>query len=299
MTTSNTNKLAAFWGNFVNYAYSMYEGDRSNPTPPPPAALTKAGWEVLGWINGVDKVEWLDASSTVTRKLAPVNYGFLAMSTMGPPMLMIALRGTDSLDEWLIDAEMGLVPFSQVPGAGQVEHGFHSVYSTMTFVPNVNGAPGTPRPLRQGLLSVITSPQAAVALAAHSLGSALSSMLLVDLTTGSGALAPTQINAYLLASPKVGNVDFANALVNKVGAQTWHVRYEPDLVPKVPGYPYVTAHVQSIVFPANPAVASSVACNHSLETYLWLLDPHYDLSTQCKCSSDTLAEVAAATAEPV
>lgn len=261
------NSVIAQWGNFVTYAYQMYA--EGGLTPPPPAALA-AGWDLLGYVNALD----LGGQA--------VNYGFVAREKNGTT-IVIAVRGTEGWREWVSDADFPQVPFN-LPNSGQVEQGFFGIFKSMWYQPA--GSSGK-LPLRDGILAAIGTGRPAVNLAAHSLGTVLATMLAATLVSGTGGLAPAQLACYLLAPPKAGDKAFANfygglGLANN----TWRVAYQPDVVPACPpsigDWIYHEVPANAVPLPYRFEVVLSLGCDHSLTTYLWLLDSnHFALAPGC------------------
>lgn len=280
---TSQNSIIATWGNFVTYAYAMYT--EGGVTPPPPAELTK-DWDLIGYINAVEGA-------------TAVNYGFLARQKNADGFV-IALRGTEGWYEWAKDAEFPQVPFT-LPGSGQVEEGFLAVFQTMWFQ-----AVGSivRQPLRDGILAAIGSLPAPVVVAAHSLGTALGTMLTAILVSGPGGLKAADVSCYLLAPPKPGDAAFA-ALYGSLGLsdRTWRVAYQPDVVPQCPPsviWTYQDVPANSIVLKFHPEIVLSLGCNHSLATYLWLLDAgRFPLASGCDWYSLVKAGAVAPPTVPV
>src|SRR5208283_3720598 len=108
------------WNVAVQYAKLVQLAERISPAGDDAqrkAALTTAGYNYLDTL-------WANALST---DIAPhlgeiVSFGFLALSPTNE--LVVSIRGTDTIWEWIHDASFLMVP-SPVPGLmGYTEDGF-------------------------------------------------------------------------------------------------------------------------------------------------------------------------------
>jgi hypothetical protein len=81
------------------------------------------------------------------------------------------------------------------------------------------------------------------------------------------------------ASPRVGDPTFAKTF-NQLRLTSWRIENELDVVPKLPflGFQHIdTLHLYN----SGWSVTWSLACWHSLATYLHLLDPKQPLDPGC------------------
>lgn len=254
--------VAESFGEFVEYAYQMYRDNPGNLQPPPPSALT-ANYDLVAYINAVDQF----ADDKVT-----TFYGYAARSKSLPTQIVIAIRGTQSFLEWIIDAEVLPVAFP-IPNAGYVEYGFLSIIDSMTFV--------TPDQQQHDLASFVQTTLSglsapSITIAGHSLGSALATLFSALVLHNDPSINP-YTTVYTFASPAVGTsafVDFYNATVQQV----YRVWNELDLV--VYSLDWLYTHVNGSGHEIVPSVQQlegydflSAECNHELITYLWLLKP--------------------------
>ena len=247
---------AYHYGAFVEAAYAMF---RPGDLAPPVTATFPAGYELALYLTGVDRVG---------RKTEREFFGFVARSAAGAPAaeLVIAIRGTDTVLEWLVDAEFLPVPFRAVPDAGLVEDGFDSVYATLA----AHTPAGEPQDLHAFLRGAASGGGGApLTIVGHSLGASVATLLALDVAVNDGI---GDLTLYTLASPRTGDEAFARAFDARVPA-SWRVVNAPDLVPKIPPlYTHVSAphEVDSV---AAGGVRHAIACYHSLATYLYLLNP--------------------------
>jgi triacylglycerol lipase len=139
------------------------------------------------------------------------SFGFVARDvTTGD--VYVAFRGTEGLDDWLINVEVRQV--AQQHGWGMVESGFSNVYDQCSSVIR-----DTVRSLSPGRVYVT----------GHSLGSALATLCAVDLKAAVG-ITPI---LYTFASPRTGDPAFA-ARFNAECPDTWRVANTEDIITSVP-----------------------------------------------------------------
>ena len=107
----------------------------------------------------------------------------------------------------------------------------------------------------------------------HSLGGALVTLLALDVAANTIFKDPT---VYSYASPRTGDPAFAGTY-NQVVKNSFRIANRLDLVPKLP-FPPDYEHVHEIqdltpiqFLPPKILVKPTLACEHSLNTYLHLL----------------------------
>ena len=181
-------------------------------------------------------------------------FGFAAANDQGETYLV--LRGTESAQDWLDDLDLAQAPWPCGIGQGQVHAGFLKLYGS----------------LRDLALAALDSlqPSGPLWVCGHSLGSALSSLALLDLRER----WPDQaLQHYNFASPRLAAPDFA-AAYNALGVPTFRLVNDSDLVPQVP--PAVSADLLyqhlglAVTFTASYA---GIAANHSMsDCYLYALN---------------------------
>jgi hypothetical protein len=274
--------LALQYALFVKAAYSMYLADPNNLRPEPTADFP-AGYRLAAWVQMQDFV----LSST-----GPTFYGFIAQSTVDPSRYVLAIRGTETVEEWWDNLTSIIsTPFS-VPGCGSVASGFDRIYQTMEIVERPTGAAGSAvaqRSLRglgsfarqaAALIGRLTAAsasrvagvpaQASVTVVGHSLGGALATLYTMENAHGDNIHNPTICT---LASPRVGDATFAAAFA-ALPLTSWRIFNAPDLVPMLPpkiaGFTHVGIAQR---FDSKSIVKADIACWHVLGTYLSLLDP--------------------------
>jgi len=200
-------------------------------------------------------------------------FGFIAQSPAPPVDVIVAIRGTEGIFEWLQNFEFFTTPFPFVPNAGHIEEGFSDFYETFVADPD---NPTRVVDVLRGLCAGTTV--ATLHIAGHSLGAALATCLAVD-TAGNNIFASPTV--YTFASPAVGDKLFAgryDALVT----ESWRITNQNDIVTHLPprwaGYIHVDAEVP---INSDATTKHSIPCWHSLQTYLHVLDATRPLDPGC------------------
>jgi hypothetical protein len=250
-------------GRFVVAAYSMYDANPADLTPPKGPDFP-AGYEIAAWIA---------MSDFLNGKQKQVFYGFIAEPQHRSAPCVLALRGTQGFTEWWDALHWNLVPF-RAPGSGLVASGFADVYDTVVVTPrSATSGNAKPRARKASFAAGVARAvrkQRALIVTAHSLGAALATLYVVENQT-LGLLEISRV--YTFASPRVGNAAFARSY-DALGVPTWRIANEPDVVPDFPpevlGYVHVKGeHRISSIGIALP----TVSCAHALNTYLHVLAP--------------------------
>jgi triacylglycerol lipase len=138
-------------------------------------------------------------------------FGFVVRD-VGTGDAYVAFRGTEDLDDWLINVEVRQV--AQQHGWGMVESGFSDVYDQCS-------------PVIRETVSRLSANR--VYVTGHSLGSALATLCAADLKA---ALGITPI-LYTFASPRTGDRAFATRF-NAECPDTWRVANTEDIITTVP-----------------------------------------------------------------
>jgi hypothetical protein len=184
--------------------------------------------------------------------------------------VVIAIRGTEGIQEWVHDAEFLLVTCPFLAGAGHTEDGFTAVYMSMT----TSLDPTCPR-VTQALPGLkFPRPVTSVTICGHSLGGALATLIALDVAANTPFKNPA---VYTYASPRTGGPQFV-ATYNQVVPNTNRVAGRLDLVPKLP-LPPLYDHVLGLYevnsiqlgIPPKILIKPELACLHILTSYLYLL----------------------------
>lgn len=235
------------YGACVEAAYRLFKDGVLHPNLAD--ALLPTGWSAVTGLVAIDH--------TALKSEAEF-FGLIARAT-NESHVVVAIRGTDTFLEWLVDAEFLHHAFPAAPGAGRVEDGFYQVYRTLRCSQPDSDVVSYLRTLPAGT---------SVTIAGHSLGAAVATLLAADVA----AQLPTlELALYTYASPKPGDQTFS-AYCDLHVPNHFRIVNLPDIVPRLPPG-YVATGIE---FPLDstsfPQIAYSVACYHTLTTYLWLLD---------------------------
>jgi hypothetical protein len=199
--------------------------------------------------------------------------------------VVIAIRGTEGILEWIHDAEFGLVKCPFLAGAGHTEDGFTAMYLSL----RTDLAAGSPTVAHALATLPFKSAVNSLTICGHSLGGALVTLLALDVAANTSFTDPT---VYTYASPRTGDPLFVSTY-NQVVPHTFRIANRIDIVPKLP-LPPLYEHVLGryelnpikLGIPPIILVKSDIACEHDLSSYLHLLSqlaggPVLPLAPQC------------------
>jgi pimeloyl-ACP methyl ester carboxylesterase len=118
-------------------------------------------------------------------------------------------------------------------------------------------------------------PVSSVTICGHSLGGALATLLALDVAANTVYTGPA---VYTYGSPRTGDSLFAGTY-DQVVKNSYRVANRLDIVPALPPpvdyehvlNPYELNPVRLVPLPPKVLVQSTVSCEHSLVTYLYLL----------------------------
>lgn len=166
---------------------------------------------------------------------------------------IVALRGTDSIPEWLSDATALLTECPFMAGA-RTHLGFTEVYETLV----VEGF---------SLRAHLADHARPIIVTGHSLGAALATLV---------AAAIGGADLITFAGPAVGDDAFAHMAMSRLASNIRIVNVQ-DLVPKLPvrldpDFPFMQLGIAKS-FDSIGEVRDDVHAWHDLNTYLHLLDP--------------------------
>ena len=260
-------QTAVTWGPFIQAAAAQYASD--------PGELSPAS--IKGMPAGYTLVRTIQMSDFFGPQQTRVFYGFVAVGGT-PKTAVVAIRGTQSNTEWWDDMHWDLVPFTKVAHGGHVADGFFGIYQTFgTMVP---GQQQSSQPsatfaadvahAAAGGLAADLDPGLPLVVCGHSLGGALATLLVADMT----ANTPLKPQAWTFASPQVGDAVFA-ARYGGLSTVSWRIYNQVDVVPYFPVD--VTDSYQPVT--AGYAINSlgkahwSLGCAHALNTYMHVLSP--------------------------
>jgi hypothetical protein len=195
----------------------------------------------------------------------------LVLQATGAGDVVIAIRGTEGILEWINDAEFLLVTCPFLVGAGHTEDGFTAMYTSL----RTGVDPGSPRVVDALANLPFPQPVSSLTICGHSLGGAIVTLLALDLAANSTFKNPT---VYTYASPRAGDPAFVSTY-DQVLPNTFRIANRVDLVPKLP-FPPFYEHVLGLYdlnpirfFPLPPKILirPEIACEHLLDSYLHLL----------------------------
>ena len=255
------------FGQLVNVAYAVAPNVLTNRAGDPVSVGTPAvDYEVVTSIYAND----LATDMNPDRGKNVVSIGLVLQATATGDAV-IAIRGTEGIQEWVQDAKFLTFPCPFLSSGGSAA-GSPSVIKALPTLP---------------WKQTVTS----LTICGHSLGGALATLLALDVAAN--ASSPfNNPTVYTYASPRTGDPTFA-ATYNHVVHDTTRIANRMDLVSKLP-LPPLYAHVEGL-FELNPVVLSippqvlvkaEIVCEHILTTYLFLLSrlaggPPLQLDPKC------------------
>lgn len=217
------------------------------------------------------------ASPSIAKKFAVIFAG-------QPGEYLVAIRGTETPDEWIADADFPTTQFPSAPGI-DVAKGFLDVYDTGLCDDGVIATPS----LRDSLMKFFRSvPVKSLIITGHSLGAALAALFAFDVAmTARIGVSPTIVR---YAPPNVGlsnwSIAYNAAVPNDTG-----IANDRDVVPHLPptelGFRPVGT-LMSLVFDPDTifhrALPMALLTNHSMSNYAWVaynqITPFADQSGQ-------------------
>ena len=258
---------AVTWGPFIAAAAKQYTSDPSQLNP---ATIT-------GMPAGYTLVRTIQMSDFFGPQESRAFYGLVAVGG-DPKTAVVAIRGTETTMEWWDDFHWDLVPFTQVANGGNVAQGFLDIYNTFgTMTPgqaqasaaSATFAADVAQAAADGLAADL-NPALPIVVCGHSLGGALATLLVTDLT----ANTPLKPQAWTFASPRTGNAVFA-ARYGGLSTVSWRIYNQVNVVPYFPvditdSYqPVTTGYAINSLGKAK----WSLGCAHALNTYMHVLSP--------------------------
>lgn len=258
------NKAIEF-AELVNAAYDILPGNLVNSAG---NKVTAGGrtYTVVTTIYAFD----LSTDMNPGRGADQVSIGLICQAD-GTGDVAIAIRGTEGILEWIHDAEFNLVTCPFLAGAGQTEDGFTAMYTSL----RTDVALGAPTVVQALATLRFVTPVTSLTICGHSLGGAIATLLALDVAANTAFKNPT---VYTYASPRTGDPAFATTF-NQVVKDSTRIANRLDLVPKLPLpplydhvlTPFDLNPVQFLPLPPRILVKPELACEHALDSYLYLL----------------------------
>jgi predicted lipase len=240
-----------------------------------PSDLTNQAGQKIG-VGGTDytvvtTIYANDLSTDIdpSRSDDEVSIGLICQDQTGA--VAIAIRGTEGTLEWIHDADFLLVPCPFLTGAGHTEDGFTAMYESL----RTGVAANSPSVVKALATLSFPRPVSSVTICGHSLGGALATLLALDVAANSAFKSPA---AYTFGSPRTGDSLFASTY-DQVVKNSYRVANRLDIVPTLPPpvdydhvlNPYELNPIQLLPLPPKVLVKFNPGCEHSLQTYLYLL----------------------------
>jgi hypothetical protein len=253
------------FGQLVNATYTTSPSDLTNAAG---QALSAGGvdYTVVTTIYAND----LATDMNPSRGDDEVSIGLICQADQTGDVV-IAIRGTEGILEWIHDAEFLQVPCPFLAGAGHTEDGFTAMYESL----RTGAEPDSPTVVNA--LATLSFPRAvsSVTICGHSLGGALATLLGLDVAANTVFSDPA---VYSYGSPRTGDSLFASTY-DQVVKNSYRIANRLDIVPTLPPpvdyehvlYPYELNPVRLTPPPPKILVEDTLTCEHSLVTYLYLL----------------------------
>ncbi|TCO40758.1 lipase family protein [Dokdonella fugitiva] len=201
------------------------------------------------------------ANVTVLGVAWPEPFGFVAWDGAGNAF--IALRGTMTKADAVIDAEVDQTPYTLAAGFGNVQVGWNDVYAALS-------------PALLGQLGQIGAVSR-LYFTGHSMGAALSTLAVPDVATNS-AIKPAAGRSYVhynFASPRVGDPGFAAGTNWGIAVPTFRIVNTEDIVPDVPPPLLGSTVYQHVGTPVDfTAEYLTTDGNHSMADCYWYAINH-------------------------
>lgn len=253
---------AILYAQVVDAAYAIAPTNTAN-TAGQSVTAAAARYDIITSIFADD----LSTDMNPDRGNTRVSIGFVLQASASGDVV-VAIRGTEGIQEWIHDAQFLPCPCPFLPSGGQTEDGFTDMYRSLRT------GLDTASPTLTQALPKLQFPRAvtSVTICGHSLGGALATLLALDVAVNTH-FTPT---VYTYASPRTGDPQFAS-VYNQAVPNTTRIASRLDLVPKLP-LPPLYEHVLGLnelnsatLVPPKILIKPELACLHILPSYLYLL----------------------------
>lgn len=264
-------------GRLILVDYAQFRGDQKNSNPAfPNTANFPEDSALLQRFSPIANLQGRDG----THKDPSEFYGHIWKANKLTNTLIISIRGTSDIHEWIDDAKFILSPFSQNILRGSVEDGFNDIFKSLAVSSPNKEESITLSDYLNNLKDVET-----LIVTGHSLGSSLATLVALS---ASDAGSIKKVKSLTFASPLTGDPTFVKAHQANI-IDSIRIVNHPDLVPRAPlpemGYAHVWYELE-INSDDKPEIIKSIACYHSLSTYLNVLDDSIPLEASCKAPSE-------------
>lgn len=224
------------------------------------------GYQVIQTVYANDLATELSPTFDPLVDIVPI--GFVARNSTDPNDVVIVIRGTEGIWEWVQDAKILPIPCPIVPGSGLTEDGFTDMYQSMRVKPDLS-SPRLIDVLGSGLLGADIRT-VNLTICGHSLGSALVTLMALDVAAQRTLKGLKHLALYTFASPRVGDLHFADYF-NVTVPDCYRIANRMDIVTHVPTPPlYIHVGDETELNPGKE-VANTLLCMHEMATYLYML----------------------------
>ncbi|MGA7052707.1 MAG: hypothetical protein WBZ37_15825, partial [Mycobacterium sp.] len=211
------------FGQLVNETYDVLPSDLTNSAGKVlTAGATKYTVVTTAYAND------LATDMNPSRGDDTVSIGLICQAS-GAGDVVITIRGTEGILEWIHDAEFLTVPCPFLVGAGHTEDGFTAMYNSL----RASAATNSPTLVKAFNSLPFPRPVTSVTVCGHSLGGALATLLALDLAANKVFSHPS---VYTFGSPRTGDALFANTF-DQVVKDSYRIDNRLDIVPKLPPAP--------------------------------------------------------------
>lgn len=264
-----TDQSVIPYGLLVMHAMDYHRARNSPPAPFQPAAAPPSG-QIVGYLYGKDTLVPDHVGGPLQMLDVTTCYGIIVHRDNE---LVVAIRGTDGILEWIEDAEFlhkAYCPKNPIPAAidATVEQGFWGIYETLEFADQDGKVVGSATEIIAQLGQTVDG----VVVAGHSLGAPLATYLTLDLARSD---LGDKVRGCYFASPHPGNAAFGTFFHDNVANYVVY-NYVMDIVPRVPPtlLGYQSLPNRRVITPtaAKADVTFDVGCNHHVVCYLAMLD---------------------------
>jgi predicted lipase len=195
------------------------------------------------------------------------------LDQQAPERLIISLRGTDDTQEWIQDFKFKMVNYS--PKDCCVEWGFSEIQTSLSVTSPENET-------EIALIDYLATQKqiTEITVVGHSLGSSIATLTAFHTQPRFEKIDVTRLT---LASPLTGDQNFVDSLQADI-KNSVRIVNTPDLVPRTPlkefGYRHIW-HELVINSGSRKHIVDSIACHHSLNTYLHILNSSVPIASNC------------------